>query len=162
MILVTGILQARITVRLPLGLVRSPLLRQVRFQAHLRRICGPPCRGAPVGVSRPSAAKAARLGRATPLRFVPPPGGCGWRAEHMLRRSSLWFGSSLESPVQSSQRQTREQPRGQLVASLWDRWNRISMTARAIILTVVIVLLVAMVSYWTEYGSPFESQKEKD
>ena len=48
------------------------------------------------------------------------------------------------------------------MASLWDRWNRISMTARAIILTVVIVLLIAMVSYWTEFGSPFESQKEKD
>jgi hypothetical protein len=48
------------------------------------------------------------------------------------------------------------------VASLWERWNRLGMTARAIILTVVIVLLVGIVSYWTEYGSPFESQKEKD
>jgi hypothetical protein len=48
------------------------------------------------------------------------------------------------------------------VASLWERWNRLGMTARAIILTVVIVLLVGVVSYWTEYGSPFESQKEKD
>jgi hypothetical protein len=48
------------------------------------------------------------------------------------------------------------------VASLWERWNGMSMTARAIILTVVIVLLISMVSYWTEYGSPFESQKEKD
>jgi hypothetical protein len=48
------------------------------------------------------------------------------------------------------------------VASLWERWNRISMTARAIILTVVIVVLITMVSYWTEFGSPFESQKEKD
>jgi hypothetical protein len=48
------------------------------------------------------------------------------------------------------------------VASLWERWNRLGMTARAIILTVVIVLLVGIFSYWTEYGSPFESQKEKD
>jgi hypothetical protein len=48
------------------------------------------------------------------------------------------------------------------VASLWERWNRLGMTARAVILTVVIVLLVGIVSYWTEYGSPFESQKEKD
>lgn len=28
------------------------------------------------------------------------PGGVGGGAEHVVRRSSLWFGSSLESPVQ--------------------------------------------------------------
>jgi uncharacterized protein YpmB len=48
------------------------------------------------------------------------------------------------------------------VASLWERWNGMSMTARAIILTVLIVVLISVVSYWTEFGSPFESQKEKD
>jgi len=26
----------------------------------------------------------------------PPPTGLGWRAEHILRRSSLWFGSPLD------------------------------------------------------------------
>ncbi|MDT5053817.1 MAG: hypothetical protein QOF66_2183 [Mycobacterium sp.] len=39
-------------------------------------------------------------------------GGSGWRAEHIVRRSSLWFGSPLESPVQSSQRQTRGATKG--------------------------------------------------